>query len=103
MVFFVIHITNTRIAFVGCAFSSGIEGSDISLLIAERWTVTSIGSQTKEAIATQFSNNLLKEFYSYAGLLVAGKSLFRKYFTQEKLRQWDLFKRKEKIKKVMVF
>ena len=93
-----------------CAFSSGIEGSDISLLIAERRTVTSSSEGWKDTDLgwlpnkgshrdTQFSNNLLKEFYSYAGLLVASKTLFRKYFTQEKLRQWDLFKRKEKVEK----
>ena len=99
---------------MGCAFSSGIEGSDISLLIEERRTVTSSSEGWKDTDLgwlpnkgshrdTQFSNNLLKEFYSYAGFLATSKSLFRNYFTQEKLRQWDLFKRKEKIEKTLWF
>jgi len=69
--FFVIHITNTGIAFVGCAFSSGKEGSDISVLIAEIRTVTSSSEGWKDTDLgwlpnkgshrdTQFSNNLLK-------------------------------------------
>ena len=94
--FFVIHITNTRIAFVGCAFSSGIEGSDISVLIAERRTVTSSSEGWKDTELGWLQNKgshrdtvfqqSFKIIYSYAGLLVASKSLFRKYFTQEKLR-----------------
>ena len=64
----VIHITYTRIV----EFSSGIEKSDICLLIAERQTVTSSSEGWKDTDLgwlpnkgshrdTQFSNNLLKK------------------------------------------
>ena len=51
----------------------------------------------------QFSNNVLKEFAKLAKPLIPSKAVFRKYFTQEKARQWDLFKRKEKIENSYCF
>lgn len=52
---------------------------------------------------THFSNNLLQQFYPIVKPYIPSKSLFRKHFIEEKTRQWDIFKRTEKIEKSFKF
>ena len=73
--------TNTRIAFVGCAFSSGIEGSDISPLIAGGVGCvfqTRIGSRRR--VGYVFSNkNWEGGFNFYLKILIGGGSVFENH------------------------
>ena len=52
---------------------------------------------------TRFSNNLLKSFYPIAIMYTPSKSLFWKYFIQEKCRQWEIHKQMSKLTKSFHF
>ena len=71
----------------------------------ENWMDTKLGylpygSHTD----TIFSNNLLQKFYRFAReFFPTKKKLFRQAFIKEKTQQWEILKKKEKLKKSFEF
>jgi len=75
-----------------------------AVLISDDWKDPDLGylpSALHED--TIFSNNLLEKFYGQAKHLFTSKVMFRKSFTEEKIRQWKIEKKYRKLEKSFLF
>ena len=71
----------------------------------DKWMNVDLGylPHGKKHSDTKSSNNLLKDFYPVVSMHIPSKSLFRKYFIQEKCRQWNIQKQKDKLEQTFQF